>query len=333
MVRPLHLSPSFAGSPGDIDLRSAISRIVRSSRWTLDRSEYALSVEGPGCEHYRADDDLPHALRHFAEGRAFHAPLAFAERGDRFDLCLEDNWTGLFVAEAICAWPDREPLIFVHLDDHTDMMSTLLERDGVSLINPLTGAPFDPAQPADWREAIEAGAITIGAFVTALYHLARAVHVRHLKHDLPQDDRCFQVCPDEERHALLPGRAFASIRQQEQDHPESLGTYRRGQDAGRLLRDLPSGRLIVHIDLDYFINDFNGNIGELPSESLASQREEAQRRMDAFFHALGRTGRPVDRWIVATSPGFCAVRHWDWLLGRLSEGLSEWSRSIEPQPS
>ena len=85
--------------------------------------------------------------------------------------------------------------------------------------------------------------------------------------------------------------------------------------------DLPEGRVIVHVDLDYLINDFNGNpvTGySLPNPDLTAV---ACSKLDSFFDAMSAIAPRVDRWIVATSPGFCSAFHWPWLLAQLEERI------------
>ena len=83
--------------------------------------------------------------------------------------------------------------------------------------------------------------------------------------------------------------------------------------------DMPRGRVFVHVDLDYFINDFNGNIGQIPVLSDAQLRQRAQQLLDDFVAGLREKNIQVERWIIATSPGFCAAKHWAWLLEKLRE--------------
>jgi hypothetical protein len=320
MTNNILLDESAVKSIEDKSLDFAIMRIVKSSRWSFNRESLELSVYGPGCQHHRADGELASVLRKFEQGRAFDAPLMFTTTKQSFDLCLEDNWTGMFVARELAHWDEQEPLILVHLDDHTDMMPTLLEQYGNNFVDPLTNKAFNPAVPEDWQAAIGSGAITIGSYITALYHLQREVHVRHLNNFATSRHGCFPVFSGRERFHLLPARRFAAIRKRTQGGPDCLGSYLGGPNAGQVLANLPPGRLIVHIDLDYFINDFNGNIGTQPL-SIVDMREQASRRMDDFFRALKGMARPIERWIVATSPGFCAARHWEWLLDKLTTAI------------
>ena len=204
-----------------------------------------------------------------------------------------------------------------------DMMSTLLVTSDDGLVDPGTGTIFDPASSANWERAIATGAIGIASFVTALYYLDRPVHVLHLNHDSSLPGNPFCVVPQEIRDPLLPAASFATIDKQPEMEPDGFGTYVADTDAARLLKHAPSGgRVIVHVDLDYFINDYNGNIGSSPALTLDRSRSLALERMESFMNGLANSNLTVDRWVVATSPGFCCVRHWDWLLRELSRQVS-----------
>lgn len=80
---------------------------------------------------------------------------------------------------------------------------------------------------------------------------------------------------------------------------------------------MPNGKLAVHIDLDFFVNDFNGNPGTSPRSLSRNDRTTILKSMDDVFEKIDQSARPVDGWVVATSPGFCAARHWPWLLESL----------------
>jgi hypothetical protein len=94
-----------------------------------------------------------------------------------------------------------------------------------------------------------------------------------------------------------------------------------GSNPDQVLDGTPRGWTMVHIDLDYFINDFNGaSRGEnyMPDPAL---RTEAEKKMDRFFESLARLNPAVDRWMIATSPGFCSAIHWEWLLSSIESRI------------
>ena len=86
--------------------------------------------------------------------------------------------------------------------------------------------------------------------------------------------------------------------------PGALGTYRGGCNPARVLEDGLIGRVVVHIDLDYLINDFNGNDRDLGWAPAAGARAEAGRKLDAFFAALRASRLAVDRRPLPRNPLF-----------------------------
>lgn len=230
-------------------------------------------------------------------------------------------WTGYFVAERYARAPLPDALTLVHLDDHTDLMSTLLVPSEHGLVDPTNGNRFDPLSPADWQAAIRSGAVGIGNFVTALYYASFPLHVRHLNNVPCSDYRCYDVIAG--RHAPRPvaGLGFAAARKCPAPSPQRLGTYRGGRDPAQVFEALPPGRIIVHIDLDYFINDFNGNPQPGEVNTGTDAREAASKKLDAFLAVIQPHASRIDRWIVATSPGFCSAYHWPWLLGEIERGI------------
>lgn len=324
---PVPVDMSLLRRDGRERTERQIRRIVRSTRTELSEREGAFRILGPDTSHHRADPRLEELLEGFEPGLSIARIGSYRATRRRFDLCLEDSWTGFFVAGALRRLDPQDDLVLVHLDDHTDMMSTLLVVDGDTLIDPARATTFCPASAADWEGSIRSGCIGIGSFITALLFLDQRVHVRHLNNRQAGAREQYDVVPEPCEYPLIPGKRFAAVGKARQDSGPALGTYVGGPDARLVLQSAPPGHVIVHIDLDYFINDYNGNAGAQPGISVAEQRSGAQRKIESFFAALGSTVSRVEAWIVATSPGFCSIIHWDWLLASLDEKIREFEAS------
>lgn len=299
-----------------------IRRIVHSSRFEVFESEGGIRLGGQDNTHHTLDPYLPEVLERFL-GITDQADIgAFRQRRDLYDLCLEDSWSGYFLAEQLQTLPTDPDLVLIHLDDHTDMMSTVLEVTESGLRDPAMCARFDPASPADWKMAISSGAVVIGSFITPFFYLNRRLHVRHVsnKGDAAQTD---SIVRQTNHHDIFPDMGFAGIAHGKNARNDDMaGSYKAGISSEDVLRDLPEGRVFVHIDLDYFINDFNGNSHSgyvLPRPEL---NEQALHKITAFFDVMARLDRPVDRWIIGCSPGFCSAYHWAWLLSEIEMGIA-----------
>ncbi|MQX38097.1 hypothetical protein [Roseospira navarrensis] len=322
--RPLRVDPGAvpAAMAGQGDpLRAALRAILGSAAFDLAPDGGRLWLRGQDTRHHAVDPALPAALAAWGLDGP-DAVGAFRETRPGYGLCFEDSWSGWLLAPVLAGLADDAPLVVLHLDDHGDRMPTLLSRvtDG-ALVNPATGAPFDAASRESWAEAIAHGVVTIGNWLTALGQGRGVVHIRHLRPhpaDAAVEGRIRPLRAGTVRHPLLPDHAFAVL---EDGPPPGSGTLMETADPVRALADLPPGVLAVHVDLDYFVNDFNGNPGTRPLRRTADLARAVRGRMDALFAALAATRRPVAAWVAATSPGFCGAPHWPGLLDRLERGI------------
>jgi len=183
---------------------------------------------------------------------------------------------------------------------------------------------FAPTNPSDWDQAIRTGAIGIGigSFMTALYELTVELDVRHLCHKPSAKGDTLSVVASTRRHPLLPDVEFAAIDTIAGVQTPRLGTYTASTRASELVRPSQDGSMIVRVDLDYFINDFNGNIGQKPTVSVDGLEARANSTLDELFAALHASRVTVQRWIIATSLGFCAASHWQMLLSEFSRRIA-----------
>jgi hypothetical protein len=317
------LDPAFLHGTDSDRVAARLERIVRASGFEIVHESCGFRILGPAVPYHAIDPFLPAGLARLRPDLRTADAQSFRTQTSAFDLCLEDSWSGYFVAEWLCRSPGAEDLVFVHLDHHTDLMSSLLERRGDALIDPTDAQLFDPCSSADWQKGIASGSVGIGSFVTTLFELPNRLHVRHINNYTTSDYFTYHVIRATRTYAEIPGRAFAAIRKRREAPLASVGTYKGGCAAARVLEALPSGRVVVHIDLDYLINDFNGNRCDPAWSPSPEARTVATRKLDAFFAALSAAGRPVERWIVATSPGFCSAYHWEWLLARIAQGIEQ----------
>lgn len=308
-----------AGAPSDADIE-ALRLFARSTKLSIDTAYSTVNLDGMSLAHYQADPELHHTSMQIPDCIDISVPDSFVHSTANLDLCLEDSWSGFFVARHLTSGAMGEPLVLIHLDDHTDMMSTLLRITENDEAADVRCCVFDPSSPEHWVKAIGNGAVGIGSFVTALYYREELLHVLHLRERANDQYALSDVYQSKINHQMIPGISFADITlDSAEEDVARLGTYSRQADPLTLLNNLPTGRVIMHVDLDYFINDYNGNIDSKPEHPVAVARERAVLKMDALFHALNTHKVAVERWIVGVSPGFCGVSHWQWLLATLEE--------------
>lgn len=300
----------------------AIKHVVCSVDFEVDIQLAEFRVTGPDTSYYLADPDLNEIFSLYDKINTLQDVTQFRENNRYFSLCFDDTWSGYCVADYYLKSECKEDVVFIHLDDHTDMMPTLLTIRGEKILNSASDTDFNAMVADDWIKAIDTGIISIGNFITPLFYLPTQLHVRHLC-DRLIDNGCLQFVSQEALdYELIPNHNFAGISKHPIETSNHHGTYKCSTSISDLLANLPTGKLIVHIDLDYFVNDYNGNHGQERTLSEEDARTVVESKMDDFFDHLFRIDRPVEKWIVATSPGFCSVNNWGWLLDMLTARIA-----------
>jgi hypothetical protein len=305
-------------------IRDLLAQKLKSTDFALCESSGNVRLLGARGDHLRVDPEL-HTICAAAGlpvpdgGPGYHAS------NGSIDFCLEDGLSGLFMSRAIFGAP-QDDWIIVHLDDHRDMMPTLLAKSNTDgLYDPETGGVFDAHTEQDWHTALMRGTLTIGNYLVPLFHdkpSEMRIHVRHLRPQLNAHDQThlFHLNAATETYQALGATQFAAVAL-DITSQDAAGSFLQNDCCDKVLLDFPSGRVIVHIDLDFFVNDFNGNPVQHPQELGAQARASILKKMDEVFSQISGLDRPIERWIIATSPGFCAARHWAWLLDALDERI------------
>ncbi len=302
-------------------MESALRSIVRSVKFELPEAGSSVRLLGPDMSYHAVDPYLAKVLPSFKENMGLDDILFFKSQGTLYDLCFEDSWSGYFIAEQLCKLGSEKDLVLIHLDDHMDMMPTLLVRSEEGLTDPATGRLFDPAASKDWDTAISSGCVSIGNFITPLYYSGHNIHVRHLNNTNDSSYQLRDVKRQSVCYELIPNKQFAAICKTDSECRDKVGSYLEGSSPEQVLKSIPQGCVIIHIDLDYFINDFNGNPrtgNYVPDPDMVIT---ARHKINQFFDTLCRLAPLVDRWIIATSPGFCSAYHWHWLLAEIEENI------------
>lgn len=242
---------------------------------------------------------------------------------------LYDTWSLLTWSEWVArTCPSREQRITIlHLDDHQDLMSPRLVIDGDRLTDMITGEGFDVRDPLSVRAACDSGAVGMGSFLTPFLLAFPNSDVRQLGQPpkLSQtEDRSFaaSVCIDD---LLRPGaeRPAIALSRAEGTGP---GRYRATNDLGDWLADIGDGPVLLHVDMDYFNNRYDGDGDWIDKmRKLDPPIATVLKHIDEVTSAIrdaGLVGRIEDA-AVAFSPGFFPAEMWAPAEAHLRSGLSE----------
>lgn len=324
-------------------LKKYFCELAVSSREVSDG--WSLTIGRPDRDDFYIDPNLAGGLEWWSEkfGPVDVAGIPFAvHRRPGMQLSLNDSWT-------IYSWsrwlkggaPGRKPesLTLLHLDDHDDLMPPRVLMEGGALLDPITGLMIDLWKPESVESAVRSGAIGIGSFMSPLLHLLPNVHVRHLcsteyakNRQGPHIVRPVRVVDE----LLAPGSARPALELLQAGESHGAASHGDGHpydvtdDLAGWLKDLPDGPVLIHVDMDYFNNRFNGDsdwvdYGPKYDPPLA----DVLRRVDEVFDSLagGGVAERVRDFAVALSPGFFPADLWAPTIGRIEQRVDELLRA------
>lgn len=294
---------------------------------TLSGGEWELTLAWPGGHDRHVDPRLDEGLEWWGEGVA-RSTMALAHRRAGSALrALYDTWTLHSWSRLLASWgspPER--LVVLHVDDHFDLAPPRLIVDNAGWRDAITGARVDLSAPDSVRDAILSGAIGMGSFLTPLLHIVPNAEVRHLRQP-PKTTATtdYRFIPGTVPDTLLhPGHPRPTIQLEEHPGPAGPGRYRVTADVGDWLEGLGDGPVLLHLDLDYFNNRYDGDSDwqERPDPHdppLSSVHE----RVDKIAEALHRKGvkQRLEDVVIAFSPGFFPGEHWSAVDAGLQSAL------------
>jgi hypothetical protein len=291
--------------------------------------EWELRLAWPGGEERHVDPSLEQGLGSW--GNLAREEMAMARRrSGRVLRALYDTWTLHSWSECFArsGINPGDPLTILHVDDHRDLMSPRLFRRGDGLIDPITGRPFDLFQPETVLSALESGAVGMGSFLTPILHRFPNADVRQLTQPPKVSTTTdFKVVLAEQADDLLdPGTPRPSVELYPWSGGPGAGNYRITNDIGRWLEGIGSGPILLHVDMDYFNNRYDGDGDwrdreDVLDPSVEDVLEEVE-RLTSAMRAAGVVPRIEDA-VIAYSPGFFPAELWEEADKRLEQGLEE----------
>jgi hypothetical protein len=305
------------------------------------RNGWSLSLNRPTRADFYIDPNLVKGLEwwsnNFGQVDVPGIPFAVWRRAG-MQLSLNDSWTiyswSQWLSKSVAPASKPQVITLLHVDDHDDLMTPRVLVGGHAGYDAISGFALDLCKPETVESAVRSGAIGIGSFMAPLLHFLPGVHVRHLcsteyaKERLgPHIVRPIRI-PDE---LLAPGslRPAVELKRIEdvcEGDRKGCHPYIVTDDLKGWLKDLPEGPVLVHIDMDYFNNRFNGDSDwvddgpkyDPPLSGVVS-------RIDQVFDSLKGeqiAGRVAD-FAVALSPGFFPADMWAPSIERIQNHIDE----------
>lgn len=284
-----------------------------------------------------SDEDLRYVDPRLKEGIEWwglgtrYSDMALAKRRNgRVLHTLYDTWTLLSWSEWLAQQePSRaSSVVVLHVDDHRDLGSPRLFAEQAVWHDPITGKIVSLMDPNSVHNAICSGAIGMGSFLTPFLHEVPTAEVRHLcqpPKSLYTED--FKVLRLEETDHLLDLTAKRpAIQLIPVDGPLQPGGYRLTPNMHDWLEGIGERPVLLHIDMDYFCNRFDGDSDwvyyhphlDLPLEVVLA-------KIDELTDALRRAElcNRLEDIVIAFSPGFFPAEFWALASDRLLTGLGQ----------
>lgn len=313
--------------------RELISQYFSGRELRLNSSCDQLEIElfWPEDPAYYIDENLKDGLSWWGDGLEV-VSIPFARRRyQHFQLSLNDNWTLFSWSEWLAKKlkkNDVKKLIILHIDDHRDCMAPLLFKDiNQNLIDPLTGSKVVLNDPSSIIKSIESGAIAVGSFMPVMFHSIAQIEFRHLmpEHRIPNAHRGGGLENYFEKDMLLfPEKFRPSVKF---EHNKGCHTYLPTADLKMFLEDIdPSVPILLHVDMDYFNNRFDGdsdwthhNFRHDPELNIVLGQ------IDSVFSKIIERDEfaQIEDISIALSPGFFPAEFWKGSIERINKIFQE----------
>lgn len=292
-----------------------------------DGDEVLLDLVWPADADRHVDPALDLGLSWWGRGVGLGSMWSSRWRDGRIMTSLFDTWTLLSWSE----WLARAPagtiadVVILHVDDHRDLGSPRLLLLEESLFDAITGLEVRVAESDSIRQAIESGAIGMGSFMTPFIHEFPHVPVRHLCQPPKMvADVNARLAVNRASDTLLhPGAARLSL-SFDSGMVNDGGTYVGTNDVRTWTRDIEGRPALVHIDMDYFNNRYDGDSEwQVREPRLDPELAQMLSKVDELVDALATSKARIEDVAIAYSPGFFPAELWRPLDERLRAGLAQ----------
>ena len=278
---------------------------------------WELSLAWPSDPKRHVDERLNLGLAWWGDGVRIQNMALARRRTPRLLRTLYDTWT----LASWCEWLERRggvdalaKLVVLHVDDHCDLASPRLKRDGDTWQDLVTGHQSAIDKPGSIVTSIESGAIGMGSFMTPFLDAVGHAEVRHLCQPpkaTVTNDFIFRIeCQSDD---LIEPGALRPRTELEPTKGVGPGRYRKTPHLEDWLDGIDGGPILLHIDLDFFNNRYDGD-SDWRDRPMRHDppAEEIFNRVEEMSYALRRRGllEAIEDVVFAFSPGFFPAELW-----------------------
>lgn len=294
---------------------------------TLKDDLVELQLEWPAGLDRHVDPNLQAGLDWWGRGVALQSMWSARWRDRKILTALYDTWTLHSWSEwlARTSVARAREVILLHIDDHRDLGTPRLLHKNDQFQDAITGNSVDLRSPGSVQNAIASGAVGMGSFMTPFIHEVPSACVRHLCQPpkVRQTISSRLVLTDESDTLLYPGMQRPAI-EYVPVAPGAASSYVATSDLGIWANNIEGRPVLVHIDMDYFNNRYDGDSAwRERAEPLDPIESIIFEKIDEIVDALASSRAEIEDVTIAYSPGFFPAECWEAADKRLRAGLEK----------
>jgi len=314
----------FGALPTDDTARARQLRDYFPDKRPLSRqsdSKWEIHLPWPRIEQLRKDPCIKTALPTLFGETSRCPPGMMKTTLGKIALTASDSWTLLAWSHYLSNCDRAFPLFIIHVDAHSDLMAPIVETRDSGFTDLITGEKVRLCEPCSVEAAIHSGAIGIGSFLVPFLWEQDCDTLVHLctPSFQPQTRGWGALERATVSDTLLkPGALRPAVRR---TTTGGLCKHLITESLENVRLDIHDRRILLHIDLDFFNNRYNGDSHWF---EVADRHDPDERTMRAAVESFTRDLRAagveaLDHIVISCSPEFCPAEHWS-LLIKLIEG-------------
>ncbi|MGL5126410.1 MAG: hypothetical protein ACRC6U_10600 [Fusobacteriaceae bacterium] len=241
-------------------------------------------------------------------------------------LCLSENWIPYAWAKVSSKLKIKDNIFnFIHIDDHSDMMSPFIYKNINKYYNLLTNQEIDFFDNISMKNAISTGAITIGSMLTIILYTVNHMNIFHYKKNIFEELLYFKKNTFID-NVLVENAERIQITLQKSETNKNI--YFKTSNFENISRECTKNKnpSILHIDMDFFNNRYNGSTDWFENEILNNSNFEEQKlEIDNLCKYLKKINinNPIKFIFIGLSPSFYPSEYWQKGIAYLLQNLKK----------
>jgi hypothetical protein len=250
---------------------------------------------------------------------------------DNACLCLSENWIPYAWSVIAPRTLERKNKIaIIHVDDHSDLMAPFVRCEAGCYYNMLNGAEIDFLKKKSMRDVVSSGAITIGSMLTPIVYTLQSTNIYHVKKSVSEKIQGIRKTFFNDSF-IKEGHDRINISFEENTINDDR--YILTSEWSSVIRHIGTEyECILHIDMDYFNNRYNGSTSwSTDGLTINPSFEEQKKCMDVLCSSVKQiNGRiPIKYILVGVSPSFYPAEYWENGLNYLLKGLKNAGLNVQ----